>query len=150
MREAAAAILFDSLGHLLLQLRDNIPNIRYPGKIGLFGGHREGDESFLDCVVREVHEELSFYLPPERFRFIARHTGPDFDMRGGTLHAEFFVASEVPVEKLMVTEGTLKIIAVSDIDQIRSLLTPSAQFAFEVFLGRDWKSRSVKASDRSE
>ena len=72
MREAAAAILFDSLGHLLLQLRDNIPNIRYPGKIGLFGGHREGDESFLDCVVREVHEELSFYLPPERFRFIAR------------------------------------------------------------------------------
>ena len=137
MREAAAAILFDSFGRLLLQLRDNIPNILYPGKIGLFGGHREGDESFLECVVREIHEELSFYLPPERFRSIARHIGPDFDMRGGALHAEFFVASEVPVEKLIVTEGTLKIVALNELDQIRNVLAPSAQFALEAFLCPD-------------
>ena len=140
MREAAAAIHFDPLGRLLLQLRDNIPNIRYPGMLGLFGGHREGDESFLDCVVREVHEELSFYLPPDRFRYIAHHIGPDFDMRGGTLHAEFFVASDVPIEKLMVTEGTLKIVTLNEVDQIRSLLTPSAQFAFEVFFGHEKQS----------
>jgi 8-oxo-dGTP pyrophosphatase MutT (NUDIX family) len=139
MREAAAAILFDPLSRLLLQLRDNIPNIHYPGKIGLFGGHREGDESFLDCVVREVHEELSFYVPPERFRFVARHIGPDFDMRGGALHAEFFVASEVPIEKLIITEGALKIVALNELGQIRNVLTPSAQFAFEAFLGHDWK-----------
>ena len=135
MREAAAAILFDSFGRLLLQLRDNIPNILYPGKIGLFGGHREGDESFLECVVREIHEELSFHLPPERFRSIARHIGPDFDMRGSALHAEFFVASEVPVEKLIVTEGTLKIVALNELDQIRNVLAPSAQFALEAVLG---------------
>jgi len=88
MREAAPAILFDPRGHLLLQLRDNIPNIRYPGMLGLFGGHPEGDESFLDCVVREVHEGLSVYLPPKRFRYLMRYIGPDFDMRGGTLHAD--------------------------------------------------------------
>jgi 8-oxo-dGTP diphosphatase len=106
MREAAAAILLDPSGRLLLQLRDNIPNILYPGMIGLFGGHREGDETFLECVVREIHEELSFYLPPERFRSIARHIGPDFDMRGGALHAEFFVARGFPFEDAIVTEGT--------------------------------------------
>jgi 8-oxo-dGTP diphosphatase len=62
-RDFAVAILLDTSGHLLLQLRDNIPNILYPGKIGLFGGHREENENFLECIVREVHEELSYYIP---------------------------------------------------------------------------------------
>ena len=143
MRQAAAAILFDPLGRLLLQQRDNIPNIRYPGMVGLFGGHREGDESFLDCVVREVHEELSFYLPPERFRPIAHHIGPDFDMRGGMLHAEFFVARDVPAEQLVVTEGTLKVVSLNEVDQIKDLFTPSARFALEIFFGHDWKKEGV-------
>jgi 8-oxo-dGTP diphosphatase len=60
VREIAAAIVVDTSGRLLLQLRDDVPNILYPGKIGLFGGHREGNETFLDCVVREIHEELSY------------------------------------------------------------------------------------------
>jgi len=53
-RETSGAILIDSLGRFLFQLRDDIPEILYPGKIGLFGGHREGNETFLECVVREV------------------------------------------------------------------------------------------------
>jgi 8-oxo-dGTP diphosphatase len=142
LREIAAAILFDSFGRLLLQLRDNIPNILYPGKIALFGGHREGDESFLNCVVREVHEELSYYLPPEQFRPIARRIGPDLEVPGGAIHAEFFVASDVPVEEVTVTEGTLKIVAVDELDQIRNVLTPSARFALEAFLGRDLNPES--------
>jgi 8-oxo-dGTP diphosphatase len=140
LREFAAAVLLDSLGRLLLQLRDNIPNILYPGKVGLFGGHREGDESFLDCIVREVHEELSYYLPPERFKPIARRVGPDFDVPGGALRAEFFVASDVPVERISVTEGTLKIVAVDELDQMQNVLTPSARFALEAFLGRALKA----------
>ena len=67
LREGASAILFDTDGHLLLQLRDNIPHIRDPGKISLFGGRREGIESFLDCIVREIHEEIGYYLAPMRF-----------------------------------------------------------------------------------
>jgi hypothetical protein len=27
-------------------------------KVGLFGGHREGDEAYLECIVREIHEEI--------------------------------------------------------------------------------------------
>ena len=41
-REIACAILIDPQGRFLLQRRDDAPNILYPGKIGLFGGHREG------------------------------------------------------------------------------------------------------------
>jgi 8-oxo-dGTP pyrophosphatase MutT (NUDIX family) len=33
--------------------------------IGLFGGHREGNETFLECVVREIYEEISHFLPSE-------------------------------------------------------------------------------------
>jgi 8-oxo-dGTP pyrophosphatase MutT (NUDIX family) len=51
IREGTSAILISTEGHLLFQLRDNIPGISDPGKLGFFGGGRESDESFLDCVV---------------------------------------------------------------------------------------------------
>jgi len=70
LHEIAPTVIFDNLGRLLLQQRDDIPGILYPGAIGLFGGHREGEETFLACAVREMHEELSFYVPPERFDFL--------------------------------------------------------------------------------
>jgi hypothetical protein len=57
-------------------------------------------------------------------------------MPGGVLRAEFFVASDVPVEKISVTEGTLKIVTVDELHQMQNVLTPSAQFALEAFLGR--------------
>ncbi|QIG92095.2 NUDIX domain-containing protein [Bradyrhizobium sp. 6(2017)] len=41
-----------------MQRRDDLPYISDPGKISLFGGRREGTETFLECVVREVHEEI--------------------------------------------------------------------------------------------
>ena len=66
-REIAAAVVVDSAGKFLLQQRDNIPGILYPGKVGLFGGHREGSETFLECVARELHEELSYFIPQESF-----------------------------------------------------------------------------------
>src|SRR5215468_6548023 len=70
-REVAAALLIDTRGRFLLQQRDNVPGILFPGKIGLFGGHREGDETFLECAVREVHEEISYFISPERFEHLA-------------------------------------------------------------------------------
>jgi 8-oxo-dGTP pyrophosphatase MutT (NUDIX family) len=62
IREGPSALLISTDGRPLLQLRDGLPHVSDPGKIGLFGGRREGDESFLDCVVREVHEEIGLYL----------------------------------------------------------------------------------------
>lgn len=129
VREIAAAVVFDQSGRLLLQLRDDVPHILYPGKIGLFGGHREGDETFLECAVRELCEELTYYLPPERFEPIGRHAGADSEVPGGTVRAEFFVVREVPVDKINVTEGSLKIVLVGELGLIADALTPSARFA---------------------
>jgi 8-oxo-dGTP diphosphatase len=129
VREIGAAVVFDTSGNLLLQLRDDVPGILYPGKIGLFGGHREGDETFLECVVREIHEELSLFIPQARFEPIARRTGADTEVPGGTVHGEFFVTRDVSIDKIIVTEGRLKIVHVKDLAGIESELTPSALFA---------------------
>ena len=50
-------------GQFLLQLRDNIPNIVYPGYWGFFGGHIEENETPLAAVRRELEEEIG-YAPP--------------------------------------------------------------------------------------
>ena len=131
IREIASAVIFDTAGNLLLQLRDDIPGILFPGKVGLFGGHREGGETFLDCVVREIHEELSFFVPPDQFDLIAKRSGPDSEVPGGTVRAEFFVTRNVPVDRLIVTEGRLKIVEIGDVLKLKAELTPSAAFALE-------------------
>ena len=66
-REIACAVLLDTRGYFIMQRRDNIPDIVYPGMISLFGGHREENESFLECVAREISEELTYVIPPEDF-----------------------------------------------------------------------------------
>ena len=133
-REGTSAILVSTDGHLLLQLRDNLPHVSDPGKIGLFGGRREGDESFLDCVVREVHEEIGWYLPPERFELIGTYFGPDYLTLGGIRYGHIFVARDVPVDQLTVTEGALRIVALNEIERIQDLLTAAAKYGLEIFL----------------
>ena len=93
-RETSGAILIDSLGRLLFQQRDNKPEILYPSMIGLFGGHREGNETFLECVVREIYEEISYFLPSERR--ISPATSGAYPL-GGTIYSEIYVANNVPV-----------------------------------------------------
>jgi 8-oxo-dGTP diphosphatase len=65
-RDVACAILIDTFDRFLLQQRDDIPGILHPGTVGLFGGHREGGESYLECVVREIREEIGYYVSPGR------------------------------------------------------------------------------------
>jgi 8-oxo-dGTP diphosphatase len=133
-REIACAILIDTFGRLLLQRRDNIPGILFPGRIGLFGGHREGSETFLQCVVREIHEETSYYVPPERFAHLARHEGVDPEVDNGTVRSEYFVAREIPVDDLVITEGALLIANQNELAAIESQFTPALRFAINAFL----------------
>src|SRR5580692_6423275 len=108
-REIACAIIIDTRGRFLLQQRDDRPDIVQPGKIGLFGGHREGDETYLQCVVREIHEEMSYYVSPDRFEHLISYKGSDFEAEGGTIWGEFYVARDVPIDDVIVTEGALLI-----------------------------------------
>ena len=135
-REIACAIVIDKFGRFLLQQRDDIVGIIHPGKVGLFGGHREDEESYLECVVREIHEEISYFVPPERFEHLASFDGTDIDVDGGTVSGEFFVARDIPVDALVITEGSLLIVKPIELVQMDGKLTPSAKFAIKAYLDR--------------
>ena len=60
--KVAIAILYQD-GKFLMQLRDDNPDILYPGHWGFFGGHLEPGEDAEAGVQRELMEELS-YCPP--------------------------------------------------------------------------------------
>jgi 8-oxo-dGTP pyrophosphatase MutT (NUDIX family) len=120
----------------LLQQRDDVAGIIHPGKVGLFGGHREGDETYLECVVREIHEELSYFVAPERFEYLASLDGLDLDVDGGTVRGSFFVARDVPISALVITEGSLLTVTPDEVQTVEPKLTPSARFAIKVFFDR--------------
>ncbi|AFZ23888.1 ADP-ribose pyrophosphatase [Cylindrospermum stagnale PCC 7417] len=58
----AIAILYQE-NKFLMQLRDNIPGIAYPGCWGLFGGHIETGETPNVALKRELIEEIGYDLP---------------------------------------------------------------------------------------
>ena len=65
--EVALAILTYE-DKFLMQLRDNIPTILYPGVWGLFGGHMEAGETPEIAVEREVLEEIGYQIVnPQKF-----------------------------------------------------------------------------------
>ena len=63
-RAAAALIVVER--QYLLQLRDQLPGIYYPGHWGLFGGACEGSETPEDALHREMQEELGLAVSKVR------------------------------------------------------------------------------------
>jgi 8-oxo-dGTP pyrophosphatase MutT (NUDIX family) len=122
--------LIDAQGRYLLQRRDNDPTIIYPGRIGLFGGHREGAEAFLECVIREVREETGYLADPEEFEPLGSYSGPDKEIPGATVIGHYYVLRNVPVEALRITEGSLLIVEPDKLGSLAPELAPAATTAF--------------------
>lgn len=133
-RETTGAIVIDTLGRYLFQLRDDVVGINNPGKIGLFGGHREGDETFLDCVVREIHEEIGYFVPADRFEHVGSFDGDDIDRKEGKIHGHLFVVRDIPVDALVVAEGSLLIVEPMKIGEIEPRLVPTTLLALKAYL----------------
>ncbi|MEB3161233.1 MAG: NUDIX hydrolase [Synechocystis sp.] len=116
--EVALAILYQG-DRFLLQLRDDIPTILYPGCWALFGGHLEQGESPLQAVKREIWEEIGFkmtdpvYFRPYSDQFAIRHV--------------FSHPLTVPLADLNLQEGwDFALISLDDIDQGQAY-SPQAQ-----------------------
>jgi 8-oxo-dGTP diphosphatase len=135
-RESALVVIFDTNGRLLLQLRDDLPEVLFGGMISLFGGYREGAESFLECAVRELKEELSCAIPKERFQHVTTFIGTYAELPGITLQAEIFVVRDIPIHELVVTEGSLAICDVDAINQVEPKLTPIARTGIKAVLAQ--------------
>jgi len=57
--EVAIAILYQR-GRFLMQLRDNLPSIVFPGYWAFFGGHLEAGELPEAALRRELQEEIAY------------------------------------------------------------------------------------------
>lgn len=126
----AGVVMMDRAGRFLLQRRDDNPAISSPGMIGMFGGHREGDETDLACALREVREETGLQLDPDRLRLIAgtRVQYGDGTIREGT----FYFADRIDGASLRVTEGTLIVIPYGELGGYFREMVPTCAYVMSL------------------
>jgi 8-oxo-dGTP diphosphatase len=72
MKILAGALLYNAKGEVLLQHRDDKPDIAHPGLWSLFGGSVDEGETVEAAVVREVWEELEYPVNDKHLWLIAR------------------------------------------------------------------------------
>lgn len=104
--DAAAAIIVLPGGRYVLQERDPVPSIWYPGHWGLFGGSIDGAESPEAALRRELEEELEL-IPARVDFFIKAEYGYAPDQSGKSFSRTYFVVpvAEREVDSLVLHEG---------------------------------------------
>ncbi|MEM9977996.1 MAG: NUDIX hydrolase [Cyanobacteria bacterium P01_D01_bin.2] len=107
--EVAIAILYQD-GKFLMQLRDDLPHILFPGHWGFFGGHLDPGENADAGVRRELREEIGYV--PEILTLFER--SEDERVIRNFYQAELIV----PVAQLELNEGQdLGLCSVEDIQR---------------------------------
>ncbi len=97
-RQVAHAFIYQQ-SRLLLQLRDNRPDISYPNYWGLFGGSLDAGETPIQAIARELTEELSW--TPTQIKYLLTWDEPD------QLLTTYLFATPLTVatDQLILTEG---------------------------------------------
>lgn len=133
-RQAAIAILYQD-NQFLLQLRDDKPQILYPGHWAFFGGHLEPGELPEVAIQRELMEEIG-YQPPKITHFSSYTSDPRI------IRHVFYAPLMVPVATLELNEGMDRGLATpTDVQQgflyshrlgeVRSIASPHRQILLE-------------------
>ena len=105
---AAAVFLLTRDCRLVLQLRDDKPDIHYPGMITPFGGGAEPGESAVQCALRELEEETGLVARAEDLELLGAVSRVDF--RGHPTATVFFLLHGVDPDGLVITEGAAIVI----------------------------------------
>jgi 8-oxo-dGTP diphosphatase len=66
-RPQCGLLIENKEGKVLLQLRDDKPDIPYPNCWGTFGGQIEENETPEEAIVREIMEELEYKLSSQEY-----------------------------------------------------------------------------------
>jgi len=109
-----SAILVNRLGEVLMQLRDDLPDIEYPAHWTLPGGYLEPGETSDAAIRRELREEMDLDIPLiYRGKHLAQR-GPDGSV---TVRQHlYFGHLDRPAETLPLHEGqALRFVAAGDL-----------------------------------
>ena len=105
MKEIAAIILENDKGEFLLYLRDNKPDIPFPGYWDLIGGHVEEGETPEQALVREVKEELDIDL--KEYTFYKKYVCLTGDAYENTKYI-YSGRINLPIEKLLSLKESVR------------------------------------------
>ena len=118
MSEVAIAMI-ESDGRWLLQLRDDIEGILYPGQWALFGGHLDPGETPEVALRRELEEEINW---------AGSDLAPWFELRDEQRIRHFFRGPlAVPFGSLTLLEGQDMVLAELDELLTGSIWSPKCQ-----------------------
>ncbi len=134
---AYTAVLFREAGpkgRFLLQKRIRRDKL-YFGRIAMFGGHREGDETPEECAIREIEEETGVRLGHgELARVAAIKT---FDNKGDVAVGHLFIVDDFDPERLdrrrISEEGRLVRLRENDFARNFRRFTPITALALQLY-----------------
>ena len=103
-RAVCGVILYTDDGRVLLQQRDDNPEIPYPGYWTFFGGALEAGETPDEAMRRELLEELELQLP---FTYWMDYICPVRSKPGGVTTRNYMYVARLdrPIETLTLHEG---------------------------------------------
>lgn len=123
--DVAVVLARDTLGRVMLQLRDDFDHIPKPGLWGLFGGHVEAGESLDDAVAREMAEETGLQFNHTDFVPFVRLVSSS-----GMHHFAYKLMPVVDTAKISLQEGAgFAFIHAGQLDQLR--LLPEARIVLD-------------------
>lgn len=90
-------IFLNEQNKILLQLRDDKPNIPFPNMWAIPGGHINKDETPLECILREIKEELG--IEPRSVALFM-----DLERSYGREHT-YWTRANFRIEDIVLSEG---------------------------------------------
>ncbi|SES20231.1 8-oxo-dGTP diphosphatase [Lentzea xinjiangensis] len=99
MDEGTNIVMVNSAGQVLLYLRDDKPEIRFPGTWCLPGGYLEDGERPHDCIRREIEEEMGVVLAPRDVRPLCS------ERRSYGVEHTFWTQVDLDLDRVVLTEG---------------------------------------------
>jgi 8-oxo-dGTP diphosphatase len=92
-------IMEDHNGRIALQLRDDSPEVVNAGKWSIFGGKVEQGEKAEQAALREMHEELTVELLPEKLIYLGEYFLPDTEFH------IFYYSVDKELDDAILNEG---------------------------------------------
>jgi 8-oxo-dGTP pyrophosphatase MutT (NUDIX family) len=132
---AAGVFLLTTDRRLILQLRDDKPDIHYPGMITSFGGGAEPGETAVACALRELEEETGIRARPDALQRLGAVSKVDF--RGRLTAVVFFLLRDVDPAALVVTEGSAIVLGFAEAAAHPQLTENCRRYCAQIAAGED-------------